>query len=189
MATVLSTSERVMVAPIYGRTNRMRFWVVLFAGLVILGGILAAVSRGAVAMAATIPLPLDIRVTNLTGTNFMLVPGTAKGTGAPTGVGNLTGDLKGLSISKSLGIAGHDVILNITTGPGSVAHATGLTLDLDSLNSSGATFSGLSFATGGQNGLSLGANQIVLDNGVIHSPFLMANSITLPGLGLSFTLK
>lgn len=186
---VVSSAPGTLTSSSYGKTNPKRFLVVLLCSLVILGGFLVAVSRGAIAMAATVPLPLDIKLSNLTGSNFMLVPGTAKSTGEPTGVATLTGDMKGLTISKSLGVAGHQVTLNITTGPGSVSHASGLTLDLNSLNSSGASFNGLSFGAGGEKGVSLGADKIVLDNGIIHSPFLMANGITLPGLGLSFDVK
>jgi hypothetical protein len=89
-------------------------------------------------------------------------------------------------ISKSLSLPGlGTVTVKITTSK--PATAKGLTLDLTSLKADQAQFTNLTLTTSGAS-FEQSADSQTLTNATIESPYLLANSITLPGLSLSISL-
>src|SRR5258708_14000697 len=61
--------------PVIGVVNRSIFWTVVLVSLLLLGGITALISRGAIAMAAPIPVPVTVRASSINTTSFRSYPG------------------------------------------------------------------------------------------------------------------
>ncbi|HEX4714029.1 MAG TPA: hypothetical protein VH164_03785, partial [Ktedonobacteraceae bacterium] len=61
--------------PMIGQVNKNLFWSILLVALLALTGMVTLASRGAIAMATTIPVPFTVQNSTLSGTNFKLYPG------------------------------------------------------------------------------------------------------------------
>jgi hypothetical protein len=187
------TEEQVAqneVAPIIGRVNRSIFWPVMLASLLVLCGMGVLVSRGAIAMAATLPVPFTVQASSINATSFKLYPGLSKADNAtPVGVNQLDGTLSNLVISKtiSLPVIGN-VTVSLKAGQNTPVNVSGLTTDVSALTASSATFQNQSVSSS-ENGnpFEVDATSATLTNADISSPYLFANSITLPGLSLSIS--
>jgi hypothetical protein len=169
-----------------GRTDRRTFWGVLLVALLILGGMSYMVSSGAVAVAASMPIPFTIQATTIQGANFALYPGISKADNVtPVAINTMNCTITDLVISKTIQMP---VIGAVTVkfSAGSVTPATlnGLTTDVSSLNSNSATFQNMSL-TAADAGLDQNASSVTLNGVTIDSPYLMVNSITLPGLSVT----
>lgn len=177
------TAETVIVSS----TNRRVFWPVLLAGLCAMSIMLYMLADNMLAMAATVPLPMTITATKITSSNMTLIPGLSKADNqTPVGVVQMDATIANQVISKSLAIPGlGTVTVKITTTQD--VTIKGLTLDLTSLKADQAQFSNLVLTTSGV-GFEQLADSQVLTNATIDSPYLLANSITLPGLSLSVSL-
>src|SRR5690242_8028486 len=93
--------ETVMV----GTTDRKIFWGVFLASLVVLSIMVGAVSQGAIAMAAAVPVPMTLQAGTLNGTNFHLFPGLSQADNAtPVAVNQMDATITNLTISKSLSV-------------------------------------------------------------------------------------
>jgi len=177
------SAESVIVSS----TNRKIFWPVLLAGLCAMSVMLVMLSDNLLAMAASVPIPMTITATKITSGNMTLIPGLSKADNqTPVGVVQMDATISNQVISKSLAIPGlGTVTVKITTTQD--VTAKGLTLDLTSLKADQAQFSNLVLTTSGV-GFEQSADSQVLTNATIESPYLLANSITLPGLSLSVSL-
>jgi hypothetical protein len=138
-------------------------------------------------MAASVPIPMTITATKITSGNMTLIPGLSKADNqTPVGVVQMDATITNQIISKSLSIPGlGTVTVKITTSK--PVTVKGLTLDLTSLKADQAQFTNLALTTSGV-GFEQSADSQVLTNATIDSPYLLANSITLPGLSLSVSL-
>ncbi|HEX4206620.1 MAG TPA: DUF6230 family protein [Ktedonobacteraceae bacterium] len=177
-------------APMVGGTDRRIFWGVMLASFLVLGFMTFMVSSGAVAMALTTPIPFTIQASVIKGTNFHLYPGVSGSDhSTPVAVNTLDGTIANQVISKTVQIpAIGPVTMKLSAGSGSTpVKVTGLTTDLSSYNSSSSSFSNMDLTTGTANGFQQDASSAELDNVTINSPYLMVNSITLPGLSVSIT--
>ncbi len=183
----LDESQRVM--PMIGKTDPTLFWPVLLVALLVLVGMATLVSRGALALAAAVPVPFDVHAGTLNGSNFRLYPGVSQADKtSPVGVNQMDCTITDLVITKqvSLPVVGN-ITLTLKAGSSNTpAKLTGLTTDISSLNADNATFQTQSITTGG-NGFEIDAASTTLSNTDIYSPYLIVNSITLPGL--SFSIK
>lgn len=168
-------------------TNRRIFWPVLLAGLCAMSIMLVMLSDNLLAMAASVPIPMTITATKITSGNMTLVPGLSKADNeTPVGVVQMDATISNQVISKALDIPGlGTVTVKITTTED--VTAKGLTLDLTSLKADQAEFSNLVLTTSGV-GFEQSADTQTLTNATIESPYLLANSITLPGISLSVSL-
>lgn len=174
---------------VVGATDRKIFWGVFLASLVVLSIMVGAISQGAIAMAAAIPVPMTVQAGTLQGTNFHLFPGLSQADNAtPVAVNQMDATITNLTISKSLSVPVIGTItVTLTAGnKGTPVNISSLTTDISSLNTSSASFSNMAFSTAGT-GLDQTAASATLNNATISSPFLMASNITLPGLSLSIT--
>jgi Family of unknown function (DUF6230) len=177
------TAETVIVSS----TNRRVFWPVLLAGLCAMSIMLFMLADQALAMAAVVPVPMTITATSIKSGNMTLIPGLSKSDNqTPVGVVQMDATITNQVISKSLAIPGlGTVTVKITTNK--PVTVKGLTLDLTSLKADQAQFTNLVLSTGGA-GFEQSADTQTLTNATIESPYLLANSITLPGLSLSISL-
>ena len=170
-----------------GSTNRLIFFSVFFVALLLVAGMASMVTTGAVAMAASLPVPFTIQATTLKGTNFHLYPGISKADNAtPVGISQMDCTITNLVITKAvqLPVVG-TVTLSLKSQGATPANLTGLTTNLTSLGANQAEFQNIAFNTGSANGLDINAATTTLDGVNISSPYLLTNSITLPGLTFS----
>jgi len=174
--------------PMIGQVNKNLFWSILLIALLALTGMVTLASRGAIAMATTIPVPFTVQNSTLSGTNFKLYPGISPADHTtPVAVSQLDATITGLVITKAFNVLGHKVTIKLAAGgPGSSpVTATGLTTDANSLTADKAQFTQMTLSAGGIGGLEQDAGTASLNNVIINSPYLLANSITLPGLSVS----
>ncbi|GCE30235.1 hypothetical protein KDA_57190 [Dictyobacter alpinus] len=174
--------------PAIGTVNRSIFWTVMLLALLILGGITMLISKGAIAMAAAVPVPVTVQATTIKTTRFRLYPGISRADNAsPVAVNQLDGTLSNLVITKtvSLPVVGN-VTVTLKAGQNTAVTTTGLTTDLAGLSSDSATFGGqaVNSNTNG-NAFEIDAQSATLNNVTINAPYMIANSMTLPGLTLS----
>jgi|GEM_PF-1147772 len=174
--------------PAIGAVNRSIFWPVMLVALLLLGGIATLVSRGAIAMAAAVPVPVTVTSSMIKTTKFRLYPGISQADGAsPVAVNQLDGTLANLVITKtvSLPVIGN-VTVTLKAGQNTPVSTTGLTTDLAALSSQSATFGGQSVSSNANgNAFEIDAQAVTLNNITINAPYMIANSMTLPGLTLS----
>jgi len=174
--------------PAIGAVNRSIFWPVMLVALLLLGGIATLVSRGAIAMAAAVPVPVTVTSSMIKTTKFRLYPGISQADGAsPVAVNQLDGTLANLVITKtvSLPVIGN-VTVTLKAGQNTPVSTTGLTTDLAALSSESATFGGQSVTSNANgNAFEIDAQAVTLNNITINAPYMIANSMTLPGLTLS----
>jgi hypothetical protein len=174
--------------PAIGAINRSVFWTVMLVALLLLGGIATLVSRGAIAMAAAVPVPVTVTSSMIKTTRFRLYPGISQADGtSPVAVNQLDGTLSNLVITKtvSLPVIGN-VTVTLKAGQNTPVSTTGLTTDLAALSSESATFGGQSVSSNANgNAFEIDAQTVTLSNVTINSPYMIANSMTLPGLALS----
>ncbi len=179
--------------PMVGRTNRKVFWGVMLAATVLLGFLFSGVSSGLIALAANLPIPFTITAKSLTGTNFHLYPGISSADGTtPVVVNTLDGSLTDQVISKSFQILGKTITLKLSAGGGKTpVTVTGLVTDISALSADSAHFQNLVLSTnpGLGAGLDQKATSVTLTNLNISSPYLSANTITLPNLTISLTMS
>ncbi len=174
--------------PVIGVVNRSIFWTVVLVSLLLLGGMTALISRGAIAMAAAIPVPVTVRASSIKTTSFRLYPGISQADGrSPVAVNQLDGTLANLVITKtvSLPVIGN-VTVTLKAGQNTPVSTTGLTTDLAALSSESATFGGQSVSSNANgNAFEIDARTATLNGVNISAPYIIANSMTLPGLTLS----
>ncbi len=174
--------------PAIGKVNRSTFWVVMLIALTILSGMTILVSRGALAMAAALPVPVTVQAATLKTTSFRLYPGVSQADGkSPVAVNQLDGTLANLTISKtvSLPLIGN-VTITLKAGQDTPVSATGLTTDVSALSSDSAAFGGLAVSSNANgNDFEIDAQTATLTNVNISAPYLISNSMTLPGLTLA----
>lgn len=177
--------------PMIGQVNKNLFWGILVVALLALTGMVTLASRGLVAMAATIPVPFSVQSTTIVGTNFKLYPGVSGADNTtPVAVSQLDASITGMVITKSFSLFGHTVTVNFSAGnSGTPVTATGLTMDANSLNIGSASFSNMTLSAAGTGGLEQDASNATLNNASITSPYLAANSITLPNLSVSLSIS
>ena len=181
-----------MDMPAIGQTNKNVFWSILLVGLLALTGLVALASRGAIAMAATIPVPFTVQTGTLTGTNFQMFPGVSSADNtSPVAVTRLDAQIINMIVTKSFSFAGHTVTVTLKAGtdPQHPVTASGLMMDANSLNVDSATFQNMSLNAGGTGGLAIDAPNATLTNATINSPYLLANSITLTGLSVNISIS
>lgn len=173
--------------PAIGQTRRMIFWLVLLVALLALTALVGLTSRGAVALAATIPVPFTVTNSTLKGSNLRLYPGVSQAdNGTPVAVNQLDATMVNMVVTKNFNILGRTVTLKLSAGTGDTpVTADGLTLDATSLSMDNAQFGNLSLNAGGNGGLEMDSDTLTFTNPTITSPYLLANSITLPGLSLA----
>lgn len=174
--------------PAIGAINRSIFWPVMLVALLLLGGIATLISRGAIAMAAAVPVPVTVTSSMIKTTKFRLYPGISQADGAsPVAVNQLDGTLANLVITKtvSLPVIGN-VTVTLKAGQNTPVSTTGLTTDLAALSSESATFGGQSVSSNANgNAFEIDAQTVTLNNITINAPYMIANSMTLPGLTLA----
>ena len=174
--------------PAIGRVNRTTFWVVMLIALTILSGMTVLVSRGAIAMAAAVPIPVTVKASSIKTTRFRLYPGISQADGkTAVAVNQLDGTLSDLVISKtvSLPVVGN-MTITLKAGQGTPVSTTGLTTDLAGLHSESATFNGQAVTSNANgNAFEIDAQSVTLNNIDISAPYMIANSMTLPGLTLT----
>lgn len=175
--------------PVIGATNRAVFWSVLLVAFLLLGGIATLVSKGALAMAAALPVPVTVQASSIKTTSFRLFPGVSGADNkSPVAVNQLDGTLTDLVITKTvtLPIAGN-VTITLKAGQNNTpVNATGLTTDLSALSANNADFQGQSVSSNANgNDFEVDAKTATLTNVNISSPYLISNSMTLPGLTLT----
>lgn len=175
--------------PMIGTTDRKVFWIVFLVSLFMLSGLLTMVSKGAVALAAAVPVPFTVQTGTLNGTKFHLYPGLSQADNAsPVGVTQMDCSISTLNISKSIPVPVlGNVKVNLSSGKTTPVTINGLTIDAASLGVDEAKFNSLSLSAAG-NGLDMNAPTTTLTNATIASPYLIANSITLPGLSLTLSV-
>lgn len=174
--------------PAIGAVNRSIFWPVMLVALLLLGGMGVLVSRGAIAMAAAVPVPVTVTSTMIKTTKFRLYPGISQADSvSPVAVNQLDGTLSNLVITKTVSLP---VIGNVTVvlkaGQNTPVSTTGLTTDVAALSSESATFNGQAVSSNANgNAFEIDAQTVTLNNITINAPYMIANSMTLPGLTLS----
>jgi hypothetical protein len=186
------TEEQVQEeeAPVIGSVNRSIFWSVMLVALMVLGGMGILVSRGAVAMAATLPVPFTVQASTLKANSFRLYPGLSKADNStPVGVNQIDGTISDLTISKTIAMpVMGNVTVAIKAGHDTPVNVSGLTTDVSALSASGANFQNQSISSNANgNAFEIDASSATLTSANINSPYLFANSITLPGLSLSIS--
>lgn len=174
--------------PAIGKVNRSIFWSVMLVALLVLGGITTLISKGAIAMAAAVPVPVTVTSSSIKTTRFRLYPGISQADNtSPVAVNQLDGTLSNLVITKTvpLPIIGN-VTVTLKAGQGTPVSTTGLTTDVAGLSSESATFGGQSVSSNANgNAFEIDAQTVTLNNITINSPYMIANSMTLPGLTLT----
>jgi hypothetical protein len=173
-----------------GQTNRNIFWIILLIALLIVAGMVSLVERGAVAIAAAIPVPFEVKGQTLDGSNFHLYPGVSGADNTtPVGVVQMNTTITDLQIIKSFSVPViGNVTLTLSAGNGGTpVNISGLTIDSTGMNLGQAQFSGMSINANGNGGFEIGSSSAVFTNATINSPYLLINSITLPGLSISLS--
>ncbi len=177
-----------MDLPMIGQTRKTLFWVVLLIALLALSALVGLASRGAIAMAATIPVPFTTVNQSIKATNFKLYPGISQADkSSPVIVQQLDGTINGMKVIKTFTLLGHTITFTMTAGNSTPVTVSGLTIDANSVNVSQVQFSGMTLSSGGSGGLENDASSATFNNVTIVSPFLLANSMTLPGLSVSLS--
>ena len=172
--------------PMIGQVNKNLFWSILLVALLALTGMVTLASRGAIAMATTIPVPFTTTNQLLKATNFKLYPGFSEADKTtPVAIQQLDGTITGMVITKKFSLLGRTLTFKMTAGNSTPVTVSGLTIDATSVNVSSVQFSNMTLSAGGTNGLENDASNATFTNVVINSPFLLANSITLPDLAVS----
>lgn len=169
-----------------GKTDRRIFWLLILGSCLVVAFILHMISSGAIALAAAAPVPFTIQADTINGSDFKLYPGLSQADNStPIAANQMNCTINNLVISKTLQIP---VVGNITVkfsaGSKTAATLNGLTTDVSALNASSASFQNMSLTSGG-NGFDQQASSATLNAVTINSPYLMVNSITLPGLAIS----
>lgn len=174
--------------PIIGRTDRKVFWIVLMVSLFALTGMVSLASKGAIAMAAAVPVPFTIQAKTLAGRNFHLYPGVSQADNStPVAVNQMDCTITNLVITKQIPVPGiGNITIKMSAGSSTPANLTGLTTDVAALGTSSTSFQNLSINTG-PDSLDLTSPSATLNDANISSPYLLVNSITLPGLSLSIS--
>jgi Family of unknown function (DUF6230) len=173
---------------IIGKTNRKVFWPILLSGIFLMGVMVYSLGNGFLVLAAT-ALPGDFTITadSINATNFSLVPGAAQSDNkTPVAVIKMDATIKNQVITRKLG----PVTVKISAGNnGTPVSVTGLTVDATSIDAGNAQFTNLILTTG-PNGdtFQQSANTQTLTNATINAPYLVANSISLPGLSVSISI-
>ncbi|HEX6484995.1 MAG TPA: DUF6230 family protein [Ktedonobacteraceae bacterium] len=176
--------------PMIGQVNKNLFWSILLVALLALTGMVTLASRGAIAMAATIPVPFVVQNGTLIGSNFRQYPGISQADKAtPVAISQLNATITDMVITKQFSVFGHTITMKLSAGGSgsSPVVANGLTMDATSLSIDSAQFSNMSLSAGGNGGLETDASSVHFKNATINSPYLLANSITLPGLSISLS--
>lgn len=175
--------------PMIGQTNRNIFWIVLLIALIILSGMTALISQGAVAMAVAIPVPFVVKGQTLNGSNFHLYPGLSGADNAtPVGVVQMDTTITDLKIIKNFNVpVMGNVTLTLSAGSSTPVTIKGLTIDSTGMTLNQAQFNGLSINSSGKGGFEIGSSTTTFTNATINSPYLVINSITLPGLSISLS--
>ena len=175
--------------PQIGETNRTVFWVVLLIALLILAGMAYLVSRGAIAIAAALPVPFVVKGQTLQGSNFHLYPGISQADNStPVGVVQMDTTITDLQIIKTFNVPVlGNVTLTLKAGSSTPVTIKGMTVDSTGMTLNQAQFSGLSINANGQGGFEIGSRTTTFTNATINTPYLLINSITLPGLSISLS--
>lgn len=175
--------------PQIGETNRTIFWTVLLIALIILAGMVSLVSRGAIAIAAELPVPFVVKGQVLQGSNFHLYPGVSQADNAtPVGVVQMDTTITNLQIIKSFSVPViGNVTLTLSAGSSTPVSIRGMTVDSTGMTLNQAQFSGLTINANGQGGFEIGSRTTTFTNATINTPYLLINSITLPGLSISLS--
>ncbi|HLZ58979.1 MAG TPA: DUF6230 family protein [Ktedonosporobacter sp.] len=173
---------------IIGKTDRRIFWPIMLVGVFLMGVMIYSFSNGLLVLAAT-ALPGDFTITadSINATNFSLVPGAAQSDNkTPVAVIKMDATIKNQVITRHLG----PITVKVSAGNnGTPVTVTGLTVDATSIDAGNAQFTNLVLTTG-PNGdtFQQSANTQVLTNATINAPYLVANSITLPGLSVAISI-
>ena len=177
-----------MDLPMIGQTRKTLFWVVLLIALLALTALVGLASRGAIAMAAAVPVSFTTTNQSIKATNFKLYPGVSQADkSSPVIVQQLDATISGLKITKQFSVLGHTITFTMTAGTSTPVTANGLMIDANSVNVGNVQFSGMSLNANGIGGLENDASSATFTNATIVSPFLLANSMTLPDLSLSLS--
>lgn len=186
---VVNPAPIVMV----GKTDRRIFWSVILAATIGQIIIFSGISSGLIALAASLPIPMTITATTLTGTNFHLYPGVSSADNStPVAINTLDGSLSNQVISKSVTILGKTVTLKLSAGTQQTpATVTGLVTDVSAFGAGTAHFQNLIISTNPDLGAGFDqkATSVRFNNVTITSPYLSASSITLPNLTVSITIS
>src|SRR5579884_2568851 len=142
---VVNPAPPVMV----GKTDRKIFWSVILAATIGQIIIFSGISSGLIALAASLPVPMTITATTLTGTNFHLYPGVSSADNTtPVAINTLDGSLSNQVISKSVTILGKTVTLKLSAGTQQTpATVTGLVTDVSAFGAGTAHFDNLIIST------------------------------------------
>jgi len=176
-----------------GKTDRRIFWSVILAATIGQLIIFSGISSGLIALAASLPIPMTITATTLTGTNFHLYPGVSSADNAtPVAINTLDGSLVNQVISKSVTILGKTVTIKLSAGTEqNPATVTGLVTDVSAFGAGTAHFQNLVLSTNPDLGAGFDqkATSVLFNNVTITAPYLSASSITLPNLSLSVIIS
>jgi hypothetical protein len=177
--------------PLIGQTRKTLFWSILLVALLALTLLISLASRGAIAMASTIPVPFLLTNQSLTARNFKLYPGISSADkSTPVAIQQLDATVKGLVITKKFSIMGRTVTMTMSAGSKATpVTASGLTIDANSVNVDSVQFTNMTLSAAGTGGLENDASIGTFSNVVINSPFLLANSITLPDLSVAISIR
>lgn len=175
--------------PMIGETNPTLFWTLLLIVLLLLAGMVSLVSRGAIAIAAQLPVPFVVKGQTLQGSNFHLYPGVSLADNAtPVSIVQMDTTITDLQIIKSFQVPLlGQVTLTLSAGSSTPVTIKGMTVDSTGMTLNQAQFNGLSINASGQNGFEIGSSTTTFTRATINTPYLMINSITLPGLSISLS--
>ncbi|WP_051343898.1 DUF6230 family protein [Alicyclobacillus herbarius] len=168
-----------------GKTSWKHFWAVMALALIALAGLTAMISKGMVALASTLPMPFTIYADSITGDNFSLVPNYDRSHGGAISVIKMDQTLHNMTITKSVSIAGHTLSLNISAGSGSPVQGSGVLVDASDIQAGVNSFDGM--VMDANSGIS--AKGITLKDATLQVPYLSADSMTLPDMHLSVSMK
>lgn len=175
--------------PMIGQTRKSLFWVILLIALLALTALVNLASRGAIAMAATIPMPFTTTNQSIQARNFKLYPGISQADkSTPVVVQQLDATIVGMKVIKTFSVMGHTVTFTMSAGDhGTPVTTNGLLIDANSVKVDNVQFNNMTLNSNANGGLENDAGTATFTNATIISPFLLANSMTLPGLSVSLT--
>ena len=174
--------------PMIGQTRKTLFWVILLIALLVLAALVSLASRGAIAMAAAIPVPFTTTNQEIRATHFRLFPGISQADkSTPVVVQQLDATIDGLKVIKKFSLLGHTITFTMSAGTSTPVTANGLMIDANSLNVNQVQFQNMTLSSSGSGGLENDASSATFTNATIISPFLLANSMTLPDLSISLS--
>jgi hypothetical protein len=177
-----------MDLPMIGQTRKTLFWTILLIALLALTALVSLASRGAIAMAAEIPTAFTVSNQSIKATNFKLYPGVSSADkSTPVVVQQLDATITGMKITKQFTLLGRTITFTMTAGNSTPVTANGLLMDANSLKVDQVQFTNMTLSAAGQGGLENDASSASFTNALIESPFLLANSISLPGLSISLS--